>query len=109
MCDVYLELIKPVFWKAAEAPQGSPAAEAAAAARTVLSTCLDVGLRLISPFMPFISEELWQRLPLRINSAESIFYFIFLVNLLSSLKKKYLQYVVPETAARWRPFSTRIY
>lgn len=34
-----------------------------AAARHTLYTCLDVGLRLIHPFMPFISEELWQRLP----------------------------------------------
>ena len=36
---------------------------AAATARSVLYTCLDAGLRLISPFMPFISEELYQRLP----------------------------------------------
>ena len=32
-------------------------------ARTVLYTCLDTGLRLISPFMPYVSEELFQRLP----------------------------------------------
>ena len=32
-------------------------------ARNVLYVCLDSGLRLISPFMPFISEELFQRLP----------------------------------------------
>ena len=28
-------------------------------------TCLDNGLRLISPFMPFLTEELFQRLPQR--------------------------------------------
>lgn len=33
--------------------------------REVLYTCLDAGLRLIHPFMPFISEELYQRLPRR--------------------------------------------
>ena len=33
--------------------------------RNVLYTCLDVGLRLIHPFMPFVSEELFQRLPRR--------------------------------------------
>ena len=33
--------------------------------RNILYTCLDVGLRLIHPFMPFVSEELFQRLPRR--------------------------------------------
>ena len=33
--------------------------------RDVLYTCLDVGLRLVHPLMPFITEELWQRLPRR--------------------------------------------
>jgi valyl-tRNA synthetase len=33
--------------------------------RNALYTCLDVGLRAISPFMPFVSEELYQRLPRR--------------------------------------------
>merc|ERR1711892_301776 len=55
LCDVYLEYLKPVF-------QGS-VSSAVLTARTVLYTCLDSGLRLISPFMPFISEELFQRLP----------------------------------------------
>lgn len=32
-------------------------------------TCLDHGLRLIHPFMPFISEELFQRLPRRVPDA----------------------------------------
>lgn len=33
--------------------------------RNILYNCLDIGLRLIHPFMPFISEELYQRLPRR--------------------------------------------
>jgi len=55
LCDVYLEYLKPVF-------SGSDSG-AILTARTVLYTCLDCGLRLISPFMPFVSEELFQRLP----------------------------------------------
>merc|ERR1719435_856142 len=55
LCDVYLEYLKPIF-------QGTDSS-AALTARNVLYLCLDSGLRLISPFMPFISEELFQRLP----------------------------------------------
>merc|ERR550532_2387181 len=55
LCDVYLEYLKPVF-------QGTDVG-AILTARHVLYTCLDGGLRLISPFMPYISEELFQRLP----------------------------------------------
>ncbi len=32
-------------------------------ARTTLAVCLDVGFRLLHPMMPFVTEELWQRLP----------------------------------------------
>lgn len=38
-------------------------------ARQSLYTCLDVGLRLLSPFMPFVTEELFQRLPRRTPQA----------------------------------------
>lgn len=45
-----------------------PAASNAAARRSAqntLYTVLDNGLRLLHPFMPFVTEELWQRLPRR--------------------------------------------
>ncbi|XP_030375172.1 valine--tRNA ligase isoform X2 [Scaptodrosophila lebanonensis] len=63
LCDVYLECLKPIF-------QGGSAGQQAAARRT-LYVCLDYGLRLLSPFMPFITEELYQRLP-RADSTPSI-------------------------------------
>eukprot|EP00053_Salpingoeca_punica_P013388 m.120961 g.120961 ORF g.120961 m.120961 type:complete len:1063 (+) comp16191_c0_seq1:70-3258(+) len=56
-CDCYLELTKPVC-------SGSDA-KAIAAARNTLLLAADAGLRLLSPFMPFLTEELWQRLPRR--------------------------------------------
>lgn len=55
LCDVYLECIKPVFQSGPEDTKQS--------ARQTLYTCLELGLTLISPFMPFISEELFQRIP----------------------------------------------
>ncbi|XP_077987163.1 valine--tRNA ligase-like [Glandiceps talaboti] len=57
LCDVYVEYMKPII-------QGTDEA-AKATVRNVLYNCLDTGLKLISPLMPFVSEELWQRLPRR--------------------------------------------
>ena len=42
--------------------------EAKELSRNVLYTALYVGLALISPFMPFLSEELFQRLPPRTSN-----------------------------------------
>ena len=36
---------------------------AAAATRAVLVYTLDTVLRLLHPFMPFVTEELWQAIP----------------------------------------------
>src|SRR5882724_3648337 len=38
-------------------------------AQQTLYSCLDAGLRLLHPFMPFVTEELWQRLPRRPNDS----------------------------------------
>ena len=64
LCDVYLESIKPVFLGADE--------EAKEASRQTLCLCLDMGLRLLHPFMPFVTEELWQHLPKRGDEEPSI-------------------------------------
>jgi valyl-tRNA synthetase len=55
-CDWYLEIAKPRLYQT-----GDPVARAVAE-RTAVET-LETTLRLLHPFMPFISEELWQRLP----------------------------------------------
>jgi valyl-tRNA synthetase len=57
-CDWYLELSKPAMWS--EGP-------AKAAAQHTLVTVLAAIARLIHPVMPFISEEIWQRLPATIR------------------------------------------
>jgi valyl-tRNA synthetase len=55
-CDWYLEMAKPSLLP------GAPAEEAARA-RAVLLHVLDAVLRLLHPVMPFITEDLWQRIP----------------------------------------------
>ncbi|GAA4051452.1 valine--tRNA ligase [Parerythrobacter jejuensis] len=51
-CDWYLELIKPVFTGDANSP-------AAVETRAVAGWALDQILVMLHPFMPFITEELW--------------------------------------------------
>ena len=54
-CDWYLELIKPLLMEG-----GASATEQANTRRTLI-TVLESMLRAIHPLMPFISEEIWQR------------------------------------------------
>ena len=55
-CDWYIELSKAEV----TAAEASPARDAA---RSRTLTVLEQALRLLHPFMPYITEELWQRLP----------------------------------------------
>ncbi|XP_058071799.1 valine--tRNA ligase, mitochondrial 1 isoform X2 [Magnolia sinica] len=57
LCDVFIEAIKPYF------SSNLNFESSRSAARDTLWVCLDNGLRLLHPFMPFVTEELWQRLP----------------------------------------------
>ena len=52
LCDWYLEIIKPRMWDEGEAPL----------ARQVLAYALDQVLRLLHPFVPFVTETLWDML-----------------------------------------------
>ena len=54
LCDWYLELSKPVFTAG-----GADAEET----RDVLAYSLEVALRLLHPFVPFITEDLWHKIP----------------------------------------------
>ncbi|MEQ3697359.1 MAG: valine--tRNA ligase [Pseudomonadales bacterium] len=66
-CDWYLELSKPVLWN-----DDSPEALKQGTRRTLIRV-LETALRLAHPFMPFITEEIWQRVKtLAGQSGESI-------------------------------------
>ncbi len=62
-CDWYIELAKPrlVAGSAAERAQ----------VREVLVSVLEQALRLMHPIMPFVTEELWQQLPVQ-DAPESL-------------------------------------
>ncbi|XP_041963961.1 valine--tRNA ligase isoform X1 [Alosa sapidissima] len=64
LCDVYLECVKPVVSRA-DAGADPDAQRQAQVCRQTLYTCLEAGLRLLAPIMPFVGEELFQRLPRR--------------------------------------------
>jgi len=55
-CDVYLEAVKPLT--------GQEQEEVA----LVMAKCLDVSLRCLAPFMPFLAEELYQRLHCKLTT-----------------------------------------
>lgn len=66
-CDWYLELSKPVLWDEATA------ASEQLAARLTLISVLEKALRMLHPFMPFVTEEIWQTVsPLAGQEGESI-------------------------------------
>jgi valyl-tRNA synthetase len=63
-CSWYLEIVKPVFQDDASPIAGEVA--------STLAHVLETSMRALHPFMPFITEDLWQRLPRPASRPESI-------------------------------------
>ena len=57
LCDWYIELVKPVLMDSAV--NGNEKALRS----KILIHVLDFALRILHPFMPFITEEIWQKIP----------------------------------------------
>lgn len=55
-CDWYIEIVKPRLY-------GKEFAESRRTAQAVLANTLRGTMELLHPFMPFITEEIWQHLP----------------------------------------------
>ncbi|MGA2192065.1 MAG: valine--tRNA ligase [Nitrospirota bacterium] len=62
-CDWYLEIVKPVLY-------GEPSAERGKTLN-VLVNVFERALKLLHPIMPFITEEVWQSLPMK-NEKDSV-------------------------------------
>lgn len=54
-CDKYIEMVKPAL--------KDPNSEEAKSTRQTLAETFETMMRLLHPFMPFITEEIWQTLP----------------------------------------------
>jgi valyl-tRNA synthetase len=67
-CDWYIEWVKPEL-------QGTDRERAAVAWKNLFAA-FDAALRLLHPFMPFLTEELWHQLPQK-NGAKSIALGVF--------------------------------
>ncbi len=63
VCDWYVELIKPALY--------GDDLRAKTLVGTTLVTVLDRVMRLLHPFMPYLTEEIWQALPMQ-RSVDSI-------------------------------------
>src|SRR5690606_23616458 len=64
LCDWFLEASKPVFNSGTDAEKQET--------RDTLAYVIEATLRALHPYMPFITEELWQRVPKASDAPESV-------------------------------------
>ena len=65
LCDWYLEIIKPVLYGTLPLPDGTTKTSSSryVTTRFVLWSAFNKTLRLLHPFIPFVTEEIWDKLP----------------------------------------------
>jgi valyl-tRNA synthetase len=61
-CDFYIEASKSRVWKDKESGEYKSTLESRYAAQATLYYCLKSYLKMLHPFIPFVTEEIWQHL-----------------------------------------------
>jgi valyl-tRNA synthetase len=62
LCDWYLEIAKPALAASGSSAEADAKADTV---RAVLKKCLEDAVALLHPFMPFVTEEIWEKLTRR--------------------------------------------
>jgi len=76
VCDWYIETAKPYLHRPSETPDAAWQ-QRRLITQGVLATVLETTLRLLHPFAPFVTEEIWQKLPRPTTAPSSIMITIF--------------------------------
>ena len=63
LCDWYIELAKPHLHQSEALDQDPARAGRRHVVQGVLATALETTMRLLHPFAPYVTEEIWQKLP----------------------------------------------
>jgi valyl-tRNA synthetase len=77
LCDWYIEMVKPVLY---DETNEVSAQKRKRAAQGCLAMALETSCRLLHPFMPYITEEIWQQLPKPTGTPGSIMITMFPVS-----------------------------
>ncbi len=77
LCDWFIELAKPNLYQSPDLVQDHAKAARRHVVQGVLSTCLETSMRLLHPFAPFVTEEIWQKLPKPQQLPESLMITVF--------------------------------
>ncbi|HEY1815418.1 MAG TPA: valine--tRNA ligase [Kofleriaceae bacterium] len=77
LCDWYIELAKPHLHQSEELTEDPARAARRHIVQGVLATALETTMRLLHPFAPFVTEEIWQKLPKGQPLPESLMITVF--------------------------------
>jgi len=77
LCDWFVELAKPHLHQSPDLVQDPVKAAHRHVVQGVLATALETTMRLLHPFAPFVTEEIWQKLPKPQQLPESLMVTVF--------------------------------